>query len=54
MHDRIYGVSQEGKEVIVMVILSKRVCMYVCPIPNGFRDRAILQYSSEIVDKTEI
>jgi hypothetical protein len=25
--------------------------MYMCPIPNGFRDRAILLYSSKIVDK---
>jgi hypothetical protein len=30
------------------------VCMYMCPIPNGFRDRAISLYSSKIVDKKEI
>jgi hypothetical protein len=28
--------------------------MYVCPIPNGFRDRAISLYSFNIVDKKEI
>jgi hypothetical protein len=26
----------------------------MCPIPNGFRDRAIPLYSSKIVDKKEI
>jgi hypothetical protein len=30
------------------------LCMYVCPILNGFRDRAISLYSSKIVDKKEI
>jgi hypothetical protein len=28
--------------------------MYMCPIPNGFRYRAISLYSSKIVDKKEI
>jgi hypothetical protein len=28
--------------------------MYICPIPNGFQDRAISLYSSKIVDKKEI
>jgi hypothetical protein len=28
--------------------------MYMCPVPNGFRDRAISLYSSKIVDKKEI
>jgi hypothetical protein len=28
--------------------------MYRCPIPNGFRDRAISLYNSKIVDKKEI
>jgi hypothetical protein len=28
--------------------------MYMCPIPNSFRDIAILLYSSKIVDKKEI
>jgi hypothetical protein len=32
----------------------KKVCTYMCPIPNGFRDRAISLYSSKIVDKKEI
>jgi hypothetical protein len=38
----------------VSVILSKKLYMYMCPIPNGFRDRAISLYSSKIVDKKEI
>jgi hypothetical protein len=34
-------------EVVVSVILSKKkVYMYMCPIPNGFRDRAISLYST--------
>ena len=41
----IFRVSQEERsifwEVIVSVILSKNVYMNMCPIPNGFRDRAI-------------
>jgi hypothetical protein len=41
-------VSQEERsifwEVIVSVILNKKVCMYMCPIPNGFRARAISLY----------
>jgi hypothetical protein len=28
--------------------------MYMCPIPNGFRDRVQLQNSSRTVDKEEI
>jgi hypothetical protein len=28
--------------------------MYMCPIPKGFRDRAISLYSSKTVDKKEI
>jgi hypothetical protein len=28
--------------------------MYMCPIPNGFRDRAISLYSTKIVGKKEI
>jgi hypothetical protein len=39
------------REVIVSAILSKRVYMYMCPIPNSFRDRAVSLYSSKIVDK---
>jgi hypothetical protein len=35
--------------------LSKqKLYMYMCPIPNGFRDTAISLYSSKIVDKEEI
>jgi hypothetical protein len=32
----------------------QKLHMYMCLIPNGFRDRAISLYSSKIVDKTEI
>jgi hypothetical protein len=43
----IYRVSQEERsifwEIAVPVILSKK-CVYMCPIPNGFRDRAISLY----------
>jgi hypothetical protein len=41
----IYRMSQEERsifwEVIVSVILSKKLYMNMCPIPKGFRDRAI-------------
>ena len=41
----IHRVSQEERsifwEVIISVILSKNIYMNTCPIPNGFRDRAI-------------
>jgi hypothetical protein len=32
-------------EVIVSAILSKKMYMYMCPIPNGFRDRTISLYT---------
>jgi hypothetical protein len=38
-------------EVIISAILNKKVYMYMSPIPNGFRYRAISLYSSKIVDK---
>jgi hypothetical protein len=41
-------------EVIVSVILSKKVYIYTFPILNGFRNRGISLYSSKIVDKKEI
>jgi hypothetical protein len=48
----IYRVLQEKRsafwEIIVSVILSKKVYVYICPIPNSFRDSAILLYSSKI------
>jgi hypothetical protein len=54
----INRVSQEQRsifrEVIVSVILSKKLYMYMCPVPNGFRNRPILLYSFKIVDKKEI
>ena len=52
------GCPQEERsifwEVIVSVILSKNVYMNMCPITNGFRDRAIWMYNRKIVDKKEI
>jgi hypothetical protein len=50
-HDKayMYRVSQEEKpvfcEVIISAILSKNLYMYMCPIRNGFRDRAISLYT---------
>jgi hypothetical protein len=45
----IYRVSQEEIsvfwEVTVSAILSKEIYMYMCPIPNGFIDRAISLYT---------
>jgi hypothetical protein len=38
-------------EVTVSVILSKKVFMYICLVPNGFWDRAISLYSCKIVAK---
>jgi hypothetical protein len=32
----------------------QKLYMYMYPVPNGFRDRAISLYSSKIVDKKEI
>jgi hypothetical protein len=54
----IYRVSHKEEsifwEAIVSVIQSKRMYTYMCPIPNGFQDRAILLYSSKTVDRKEI
>jgi hypothetical protein len=41
-------------EVIVSVILSKNFYMYMGPIPNCSRDRAISLDSSKIADKKQI
>jgi hypothetical protein len=27
--------------------------MYICPLPNGFRERAVSLYNTRIVDKKE-
>jgi len=52
--DKKYRVSQEERSifwgVIVSVILSKNIYMNMCPIPNGFWDRAIWMYYRKIVD----
>jgi hypothetical protein len=46
----LYRVFQEETskiwEVIVSVILSKKLYICMCPIPNGFRDRAISLFST--------
>jgi len=43
-----------SQEDIVSVILNKNVYMNMCPIPNGFRDRAIWMYYRKIVDRKDI
>jgi hypothetical protein len=40
-------------EVIVLVILSKKVCMHMYPIPDGFRDRAISLYRNVKMNSDE-
>jgi hypothetical protein len=40
--------------VIVSAVLSKKVYVYMCPIPKGFRDRAISLYSFKLFDKKDI
>jgi hypothetical protein len=49
----LYRMSQEEREkfweVIVSVILSKKVYMYMCPIPNCFRDTDILLYPKLLI-----
>jgi hypothetical protein len=54
----LYKVPQEERSIywkfLLSVILSKKFYMYMCPIPNGFRDRGFSPYSSTIVDKKEI
>jgi hypothetical protein len=40
-------------EDIVLVILSKKLYMYMCPIMNGFQDRATSLCSFKIIDKKE-
>jgi hypothetical protein len=45
-----YRMSQKKRSifwtVIVSAILRKNLYMYMCPIPNGFRDRAISLHST--------
>jgi hypothetical protein len=55
----IYRMFQEERSVFwggPSIGHSKQNSIYicVCPIPNGFRARAISLYSSKIVDKKEI
>jgi hypothetical protein len=56
--EAVYRVFQEERsiflEVIVPVILSKKLYMYMCPIPISFWDTAISLYSSKTVDKKDI
>jgi hypothetical protein len=55
---KLYRMSQEERsifwEVIVSVILSKKMYIYICTIPKGFQDITISLYNSKIVDKKEI
>jgi hypothetical protein len=47
--------QEEGSvfwEVTVSVTLKQK--LYTCPVPTGFRDRAVSLYSSKTVDKKEI
>jgi hypothetical protein len=37
-------------DVTVTAILSRKIYMYMCSLPNGFRDRDISLYSYKIVD----
>jgi hypothetical protein len=41
---RLASVRYETQAQTPSVILSKKVYMYMCPIPNGFRDRAVSLY----------
>jgi hypothetical protein len=41
-------------EAMVSVFPIKEVNMYICPIPNGYRDRDISPDSFKIGDKKEI
>jgi hypothetical protein len=58
----VHEVSKEGRsifwEIIVSVILSKNMYMYMCPVPNGSRDRATSYVfhciCSQTVDKKQI
>jgi hypothetical protein len=58
LRHHLYRVSQEERsifwEIIVSVILRKKVYMNMCPIPNGFRDRALWMYSCKIIDRKAI
>jgi hypothetical protein len=49
----VYRMSHDERSII-SVILNKKVYMYTCLIPNGFRDKATSLYSSKIVDRKEI
>jgi hypothetical protein len=40
-------VSQEKRSIFWEIILSKTAYMYMCPIPNCSRDRAISLYSTD-------
>jgi hypothetical protein len=40
--------------VIVSAIVSKKVYMYICPTPNGFRDIVISLHSSKIGGNKEV
>ncbi|PNF25826.1 hypothetical protein B7P43_G11746 [Cryptotermes secundus] len=58
VEQEIYRMLQEEKsvflEVTVSVILSKKLYMYMCPIPNSFRDRAIAYIVQEFLAKNKM
>jgi hypothetical protein len=54
----MYRVSQEERsifwKVVVSVNLDKNMYIYMCPIPNGSRDRDISRHRCKFVEKKEI
>jgi hypothetical protein len=54
----MYRASQEERSIFwedtVSLTVSRKVYVYIYPIQNGFRDRAISLYSYKTVDKKEI
>jgi hypothetical protein len=38
-------------DIIVLVVLSRKAYIYMCHIPNGYRERRISLYNSKSVDK---
>jgi hypothetical protein len=52
-HTHIHNVPR-AKVNILEGHSKQKVYMYMCPIPNGFRDTTISLHSSKIVNKKEI
>ena len=51
--ENVYRMSQEERsifwKVIVSIILSRKLYMNICPIPNGFRDGAIWMQTAKLL-----